>query len=215
LAIANNGLIALFEPDPPIAVTLTDPSKIQGQFRRWQRRVLFFSIIGYALFYFVRKNLSMAMPAMSRDLHLDKVTLGWFLTLHGLLYGVSKFANGFIGDRANARVMMVVGLAGSAVLNVFFGLSSTVAALGIIWMFNGWFQGMGFPPCARLITHWFSPRQLATKMSQWNISHSIGGGLILILCGYLVTLGWRYCFFVPAAIALAGAYLMSRNSGAW
>lgn len=168
------------------------------------------TVIGYALFYFVRKNLSIAMPGMAVALHIGKQDLGLFLTLHGLLYGVSKFANGFIGDRANARVMMVVGLTGSAVLNVFFGWSSTVVALGVIWMINGWFQGMGFPPCARLTTHWFSPRELATKMSIWNTSHCLGGGLIVILCGYLATLGWRYCFFVPAGIALCGAYYLAR-----
>jgi len=125
--------------------------------------------------------------------------------LHGLLYGVSKFANGFLGDRCNARAVMVTGLAVSALLNVCFGFSSAVVTLGLFWMFNGWFQGMGFPPCARLMTHWFPPKQLATKMTIWNMSHSIGAGLVLILCGYLVTVGWRLCFFVPAAIAFCCA----------
>jgi OPA family glycerol-3-phosphate transporter-like MFS transporter/OPA family sugar phosphate sensor protein UhpC-like MFS transporter len=89
-----------------------------------------------------------------------------------------------------------------------FGFSSTVVALGMIWMLNGWCQGMGFPPCARLMTNWFSPKVLATKFSIWNSSHCIGGALILILCGYLVAMGWRVCFFVPAAIALAVAVLI-------
>src|SRR5207248_1460492 len=81
-------------------------------------------------------------------------------------------------DRCNARAFMVIGLAASAVMNVCFGFSSAVVTLGVIWMINGWFQGMGFPPCARLLTHWFPPKKLATKMSIWNTSHSIGAGLI-------------------------------------
>ena len=145
------------------------------------------------------------MPMMEKSLGIQKTQLGLFLTMHGLLYGVSKFANGFLGDRANARVLMVSGLAMSAILNVLFGFSSTVIALGIIWTLNGWFQGMGFPPCARLIANWFSPKELATKFSLWNMSHPIGGGLIVIMCGYLVGINWRLCFFVPAAIALACA----------
>jgi OPA family glycerol-3-phosphate transporter-like MFS transporter/OPA family sugar phosphate sensor protein UhpC-like MFS transporter len=84
-----------------------------------------------------------------------------------------------------------------------FGFSSAVVAFGLIWMLNGWVQGMGFPPCARLLTHWFPPRQLATKMSIWNTSHCIGAGLIFVLCGYLAPTGWRLCFFVPAGIAAA------------
>ena len=198
-------LLKPFRPSPPSAVQLADSEEIARNYRYWQRRVLLSSIIGYATFYFVRKNLSIAMPFMETGLGIQKTQLGLFLTLHGLLYGVSKFANGFFGDRANARNLMVTGLAASAILNIAFGFSSTVFVLGLIWMLNGWFQGMGFPPCARLITHWFSPKQLATKMSLWNISHPIGGAVILILCGYLVVFGWRICFFVPAAIALVCA----------
>src|SRR3712207_3175752 len=75
-------------------------------------------------------------------------------------------------------------------------------------MLNGWVQGMGFPPCARLMTHWFSPKELATKMAIWNTSHSIGAGLVVVLCGYLVTFNWRLAFFVPAALAILGCFLL-------
>src|SRR3989442_3523345 len=195
------GLLKLFRSAPPAKVQLTDPQVIARQYRYWQKRVLFSSIIGYATFYFVRANLPLAMPLMERNLGIHKQQLGLFLTLHGLLYGVSKFANGFLGDRSNARAFMAFGLGASALMNVLFGFNSAVVTLGLIWMANGWFQGMGFPPCARLLAHWFPPKQLASRMSIWNISHSIGGGLIVILCGYLVVISWRLAFFVPAAIA--------------
>lgn len=198
----------IFQPAPAADLKITGSAEIASEYRRWQRRVLISSIIGYATFYFVRKNLSIAMPVMESSLGIRKTQLGLFLTMHGLLYGVSKFANGFLGDRANARVLMVSGLAMSAILNVLFGFSSTVIALGLIWTLNGWFQGMGFPPCARLMSNWFSPKQLATKFSLWNMSHPLGGGLIVIICGYLVAINWRFCFFVPAALALACAVFL-------
>ena len=179
--------------------------EVAKKFKYWQTRTIIASMIGYALFYFVRKNLSIAMPAMQEDLGITKGDLGLFLTLHGLLYGVSKFANGFIGDRVNARYFMVTGLVLSAVCNILFGFSSAVLVFGVVWMLNGWFQGMGFPPCARLLTHWIPPTQLATKMSIWNTSHSIGAGLVVIVCGYIVSLGWRWCFWFPSIIALVGA----------
>ena len=62
-------------------------------------------MVGYALFYFVRKNLSVAMPLLNKDLGIEKADLGLFLTLHGLLYGVARFANGFLADRASARAL--------------------------------------------------------------------------------------------------------------
>ena len=82
------------------------PAAADRRYRYWQTRILISSIIGYALYYFVRNNLSVAMPAMEQALHLSKSQLGLFLTMHGLLYGVSKFLNGFVGDRVNARWMM-------------------------------------------------------------------------------------------------------------
>jgi sugar phosphate permease len=194
-------LLRIFAPAPAVPLKSSDPSEISKQYRHWQKRVLLSSIIGYATFYFVRANLPIAMPLMERDLGIHKQQLGLFLTLHGLLYGVSKFANGFLGDRANARALMAFGLGASALMNVLFGFNSAVVTLGLIWMANGWFQGMGFPPCARLLTNWFLPKQLASRMSIWNISHQIGGGLIAALCGYLVVISWRLAFFVPAAIA--------------
>jgi OPA family glycerol-3-phosphate transporter-like MFS transporter/OPA family sugar phosphate sensor protein UhpC-like MFS transporter len=182
----------------------------EAGYRHYRPRILLWSIIGYAMFYFVRKNLSIAMPVMGEQLHITKTDLGLFLTLHGVIYGVSKFVNGFIGDRVNAPIFMAIGLIGSAVVNFFFGLSSAVIWFGIFWMINGWFQGIGFPPCARLLTHWFSPKELATKMSVWNTSHSIGAGLIVILCGFLVDRfhNWRLCFFVPAGLAILTSFLL-------
>src|SRR5438874_30939 len=200
--------LRIFEPAPAAPLISTESAEIQRTYRTWQWKVLFSSIIGYATFYFVRKNISVAMPIMEEDLGISKTQLGAFLTLHGVLYGVSKFGNGFFADRCNARAFMVIGLVASAVMNVFFGLSSAVMTLGIVWMINGWVQGMGFPPCARLLTHWFSPKQLATKMSIWNTSHSIGAGIIVVLCGYLVKINWRMCFLVPAAIALVIAIFL-------
>jgi OPA family glycerol-3-phosphate transporter-like MFS transporter/OPA family sugar phosphate sensor protein UhpC-like MFS transporter len=60
------------------------------------------------------------------------------------------------------------------------------------------------------MTHWFSPKELATKMSIWNTSHSIGAGLVVILCGYLLKYfgNWRLCFIVPGAIALVGSIFL-------
>jgi len=118
MAPAPAGWLSLFQPAPAATVLTTDPVTIQRQYRLWQRRVLISSIIGYAVFYFVRKNLSIAMPVMEKELGISKAGLGLFLTLHGVLYGVSKFANGFLGDRANARAFMTAGLVCSALLNL-------------------------------------------------------------------------------------------------
>lgn len=40
-----------------------DLEEVERQFRYRQKRILVSTIIGYALFYFVRKNFSIAMPS--------------------------------------------------------------------------------------------------------------------------------------------------------
>ena len=59
------------------------------------------------------------------------------------------------------------------------------------------------------MAHWFKPSELATKQSIWNASHSIGAGVVIALCGWLLSKfgmsAWNLCFAIPAAIAFIGA----------
>ena len=209
--MGTSKLINVLKTSPPSTNPLKDQSKIDSTYKYWRTRVLYTTIVGYALFYFVRKNLSIAMPAMEADLGISKAGLGLFLTLHGLLYGVSKFANGFLADRANPRYFMALGLFLSASMSLFFGLGSSVVFFGFIWLLNGWFQGMGWPAVTNSLTNWFSPKERGVKFAICNTSVSIGASLVLVMNGFLVGFGWRYCFFVPSALAFLGAlFILNR-----
>ena len=172
-------------------------------YKQWRARQLGLSFLGYAVYYFVRKNFSVAMPLVEKDLGFTKSELGLFLTTHDVLYGTSKFANGYLADRSNARTFMAVGLLLSGLLNLWFGFTTTVLAMGLIWSLNGWFQGMGFPPCARILSHWFAPSERGTMWGLWNSSHMVGAAGILVWAGYLAqTYGWRWAFYGPALVAI-------------
>lgn len=193
-------------------------------FQSWQWRVIICSMLGYSVFYFVRKNWSFVMPLLGKEYGITNTSFGIILTLMGLIYGVSKFLNGFIADRANARWHMSIGLLCCTIINILLGFSDKMAALmsgehagtafvaamvnifAVLLVLNNIFQGTGFAPCNRLMTHWVPPTELATKMSIWNMSHSIGAGLASVMCGYIIksTQDWRLCFWIPAAIAAAG-----------
>lgn len=186
-------------------------TEVARRYRHYRVRILTWTIVGYAMFYFVRKNLSFAMPVMEEQLGITKTTLGIYLSAHGIIYGISKFINGIVGDRVNARWFMPLGLILSAIVNIFFGLSSAVVTFGIWWMINGWVQGIGFPPCARLMAHWFSPKELAFKMGIWNTSHCIGAAVVGLLCAGVLMIhdDWRLCFLVPAALAIITSGLLA------
>ncbi len=173
------------------------------KFIKAQWRFIICSMIAYMFFYVTRKNLSMAQPEMLAQGVITKEALGVILTVHGVLYGVSRFVNGFWADKLNGRIFMALGLALSAIMNLLFGCTSLTVLFAAFWILNGWTQGMGFPPCAKMLTHWIHPKELATKMSIWNTSHSFGSALALGLCSLLFAfgMGWRWCFYVPAVLA--------------
>ena len=181
--------------------------KNEQAFRRAQWKFIACSAIAYAFFYLIRKNLSMAQPAMIEEGVIDKVALGTIMTVHGVVYGCSRFVNGFWADRLNGRIFMTIGLALSAAMNFLFGCTSLSILFGAFWIVNGFTQGMGFPPCAKMLTHWIHPKELATKMSIWNTSHSFGAVMALGLCSLLFALGfgWRWCFWIPAGLAALAA----------
>ena len=219
-------------------MSLFNDQKTDRAFHRMQWRMLFATMIGYTLFYFMRKNFSFAMPGLQQDCGISKPMLGNFLFWGGIVYGLSKFLNGIVGDKVNPRKMLCFGLLACTLVNVTFGFAPQIAALfsadapaapegsaalawtfGILLVANQFFQGTGFPPCAKLIAFWIPPKELATKMSVWNTSHSIGGGLVAKICGVVMGLGvigaanqgvgmWRWCFWTMAALGFAGLVLM-------
>ena len=201
-------------------------STVQLLLKWWQWETLLVTMGGYALYYVIRKNLSIAMPLLG-EIGVSKVQLGAFLTAGGIVYGVGRFLNGIVADRNSARKVMATGLFICSFVNVLFGFSdfivlggaapvvnggaaaavSLVWTMGIIWIVNQYFQGMGVGPCIKTLPKWFPPEELSTKQSIWNLSHSVGAGAVFALCGWLLIPAfhsWRLCFIVPAAIAAVG-----------
>jgi phosphoglycerate transporter family protein len=169
-------------------------------------------IIGYASFYLVRQNFSLAIPAICSDLGYTKSDIGIVITIGAIIYGIGKCLFGMIGDTSRAKYMMVIGLLLSAMANICLGFSSIIPSFMIFWALNNCFQSMGWPPCAKLLTHWFSPVEIATRWAVWNTSQQIGGAVVAVLAPFLlVHFGWRYVFFVPGLLAIGlAAFLFNR-----
>ena len=203
-------ILAALRAQPDAAPATGDAAEVDRRYLYWRFRILSASLVGYAIYYFVRTNISVALPVMQKDLGYTKAQLGIILTVGGVVYGVSKFCNGFLGDRSNPRFFMAIGLLLCALMNVLFGLSSALVFLAAFWFLNNWAQGMGFPPCARNMGYWFSPRERGTTFGIWHTGHTAGAALVAVLTGYIIkhTGDWRLCFFVPAGIAVAGAVML-------
>ena len=88
----------------------------------WQWETLLVTMGGYALYYIIRKNLSIAMPLLG-EIGVSKVQLGAFLTAGGIVYGAGRFLNGIVADRNSARKVMAAGLFICSAVNMVFGFS--------------------------------------------------------------------------------------------
>ena len=201
---------------------------------RWQ--VFLGIFIGYAGFYIVRKNFSMAIPMLA-PFGFEKDELSIVLSMNAIAYGFSKFLMASISDRSNAQRFLPLGLIAAALSMAFMivpvqflGAEHKGAAIALMAVLNflvGWFNGMGWPPCGRVMTHWFSIKERGTWMSFWNCAHNVGGALVgpMAVYGAAWFGSWFYqnsdyyfligTYAFPAAVAVliaVIAYCMIRDT---
>ena len=214
---------------PPAFKAELPAEEQKSAYSRYRWQVFLGIFIGYAGFYIVRKNFSMAIPFLE-PFGFDKGELGIVLSMNAIAYALSKFLMGSVSDRSNARVFLPLGLVLAAVSMMFMivpvvALGPEHKTLAIVMMavlnfLVGWFNGMGWPPCGRVMTHWFSQNERGTKMSIWNCAHNVGGSLVGPMAAYgAIWFGsWFYgsqsdyyfligTYAFPAAVAIFVALL--------
>ncbi|HEU4632456.1 MAG TPA: MFS transporter, partial [Flavisolibacter sp.] len=200
---------------PPLSSDRIDP-----EYKKLRLQVFLGIFIGYAGYYLVRKNFSMVMPDLIAQGY-TKAQLGVALSAISIAYGISKFVMGTVSDRSNARIFLSLGLVLSAFTMIAMGIfpfaTGSISIMFCLLFINGWFQGMGWPPCGRVVVHWFSVKERGTRMSIWNVAHNVGGGLMapLAIAGLAIFGTWEGKLYFPAIVALAVAcitYLLVRDT---
>lgn len=179
------------------------PNQIDQMYRYWRVQLMMVMYVGYGVFYFTRKSLNFAMPSMITDLGLETSDIGILGTLFYITYGVSKFLSGMVSDQTKPAYFMGLGLIFTGLINIAFGLSSSLFMFALLWTLNAFFQGWGWPPCAKLLTSWYSRSERGFWWSIWNTCHNLSGAIIPITIGFAaVTWGWRFGFILPGSLAI-------------
>ena len=122
---------------PPVAA-----EKIDKEYKRLRLQVFIGIFIGYAGYYLVRKNFTLAMPHLV-EMGFDKGDLGIALSANAIAYGLSKFLMGGVSDRSNARVFQPLGLVLSALVTMFLGTSAGISSIIMMFITQfliGWFR---------------------------------------------------------------------------
>lgn len=203
--------MSIFSPAPHIE--RLPEAQIDSTYKRLRKEVFAGTFIGYATFYLIRQNFSLAVPYMIAEYGYAKADLGVVMTVLSVAYGVSKFVMGNASDRSNPKYFSTVGLLLSALVMLLFGtlpgVMSSIPIMCVLAFLNGWFQGMGYPPYAKNMVTWFSRSERGVWWSWWNVSHNLGGGIIapLATLGIYLFGTWHSIFFFPAIIAIILAIL--------
>lgn len=195
-------LLQLYKPAP--SRQRLPAEEVDAEYKRKRAQMLGTIFVGYAGYYLVRANINVAKPYLISDLGLSKGDVGLLASALTIAYGLSKFLMGNVSDRSNPRYFLATGLILSGIVNLLFGFLPGLTFMVIFWSFNGWFQGMGWPPCGRTMVHWFSDKERGTKMAIWNLAHNVGGMLAPIIASYSIILlgSWQSAFYVPAVLAI-------------
>ena len=171
-----------------------------------QLQIFLCAFLSYTIFYLTRKNFVVILPQLEQ-LGYSKQVLAAFLSWSSLSYGVSKYVMGKVTDRMDPRLILCGALLGVGLLSATLALCPQLFSqplyLVLVCGALGWCQGMGWPPCGKLIVGWFGSELRGTVMALWNMAHNVGAALpaFLISVRWLDAKDWRGLFGFPAICA--------------
>lgn len=212
---------------PPTAKRQVPKADVDATYKRLRWQVFLGIFIGYAGYYLLRNNFSIVMPRLMAE-GFSKTQLGFAFSAVSIAYGFSKFFMGIVSDRSNARLFLPLGLILTAIINLAFGfipvLTRSITTMFILLFLIGWFEGMGWPPSGRVITHWYSVSERGSWTSVWNVAHNVGGacmaplavgGIALFAVHVTGMKSYTGAFIIPAVVGIViavVAYLLIRDT---
>ena len=203
------------------SATAIDKVRQDKVYKRLRMETFLSGTLGYDLYYVCRLSMGvMKQPLIEAGL-LTATQLGIIGACLYWTYAVGKLVNGFLGDRANIKRFMALGLVLSASANFIMGIlglnalngaitnSALFGAFAMCWGINGWCQSMGAPPAIVGLSRWFPLRIRGTFYGFFSASHNIGEGISFLVVGLVVaTFGWKWGFFGAALTGALGVALI-------
>ncbi|HXG09057.1 MAG TPA: MFS transporter [Gemmataceae bacterium] len=179
-----------------------------------ERAVIWVLWLTYGAFYFCRTNLSaaakdMTLPLEKGGLDLSKEQVGYILASLKIAYGLGQGLNGQLAERFSPRVLLALGMLGSAALNVLFGLGTGFYFLLFVWACNGYAQSLGWTPCMRVVANWVPVFRRGRAIGLIGTGYQVTLGLTFLVATWAVQWqGWRAALFVPAGLLTLTAIFM-------
>ena len=203
----RRGVLAAPPPKPRLP-----EEEVRRVYPRRRLSVFMGIFVGYAGFYLIRNNVSLVGPLLMDETGMNEIAIGVIANAVLFAYGLSKFFMATVSDRSNARYFLPLGLALSALTNLFIAftpwVAGSLAAFATVMFLNGWFQGMGWPASGRTLVHWFSTSERGWKTSIWNTAPNVGAAGLGVAAAAALSWtsdDWRAAFWFPSLLALVVA----------
>ncbi|MDR3588744.1 MAG: MFS transporter [Negativicutes bacterium] len=157
--------------------------------------------------YVDRATLSMAAPAMQKDLGFDAVTMGWALSAFGWAYTALQIPGGWILDKYGSRLVYGLGLFCWSAFTFFQGMVGWVSfaflALFTLRFLMGVAEAPAFPANARITATWFPTHERGFASAIFNSAQYFALAAFSPLMGWtLYAFGWPSIFFWTGAVGM-------------
>lgn len=190
------------------------------------RRGLNWSFLGllYTSFYMCRYNLSLANKSISTEFGFSRADMGTIITTSLFAYACGQIINGLLTDRFGGKKAMLIGAAGTVLMNVLFGAASFAGMLGLfiaIRGIDGYLQAFGAPGMVKINTAWFRHEERGRFSGIFGLIINFGRFGIFtlgpaLLAGFSVLgiihippMHWRWLFWAPSMICTVAAVAMA------
>ncbi|WP_328940510.1 MFS transporter [Streptomyces sp. NBC_00250] len=176
--------------------------------------VLACSVVGAAVVALDGTVLTVAQPALQRDLHADVDQVQWTST--GYLVAVASllvFA-GRLGDRYGHRRVFAVGALGFAAASTGIALAPGIGTVIVLRVLQGVFGALLQPATLGMLRTAFPPERLGTPIAVRTAAIGLAAAAGPLVGGALVSAyGWRSVFLlgVPPTLAIGLLALATRE----
>ena len=166
-------------------------------------RMLGLIFICVVINYMDRTNLSVAAAALSKDLQLSSVQLGYLFSAFGWTYAALQIPGGILVDRFSSRLLYAFCLITWSAMTLMQGVVKGFGSLFGLRLAIGIFEAPSYPINNRVVTAWFPDNERASAIAVYTCGQFLGLALITPL---LITvqshLGWRGLFIVTGIVGI-------------
>ncbi len=173
--------------------------------------ILAATILGSSMSFIDGTVVNVALPALQRDLRATGADVQWVVESYALFLAALILVGGSLGDRLGRRIVYAVGIGIFTLASVWCGLAPNVTQLIIGRAVQGIGGALLVPGSLAIISAAFDGAQRGKAIGTWSGFTTVTSALGPVLGGYLVTLSWRWVFFINVPLAALTLFLVFRH----